>query len=78
MDWSVDWSVDLSIGGRDGRLRVGFSRFTFYFLIKQLKEHYWEEETYIMFIFASHCNVFVVTSGQPHSKGSLLLVLLIV
>ena len=37
MDWSVDWSVDLSIGGRDGRLRVGFSRFTFYFLIITLK-----------------------------------------
>ena len=37
MDWSVDWSVDLSIGGRDGRLRVGFSRFTFYSLIITLK-----------------------------------------
>ena len=37
MDWSVDWSVDLSIGGRDGRLRVGFSRFTFYFRIITVK-----------------------------------------
>ena len=37
MRWSMDWSVDLSIGGRDGRLRVGFSRFTFYFRIITVK-----------------------------------------
>lgn len=52
MRWSMDWSVDLSIGGRDGRLRVGFSRFTCYFFIITLRE----EEKYIMFIFASYCN----------------------
>lgn len=63
MRWSMDWSVDLSIGGRDGRLTVGFSRFTCYFFIITLKE----EEKYIMFIFASYFNVFVVSSGQPHS-----------
>lgn len=63
MRWSMDWSVDLSIGGRDGRLRVGFSRFTCYFFIITLRE----EEKYIMFIFASYCNVFVVSSGQSHS-----------
>ena len=37
MRWSMDWSVDLSIGGRDCRLRVCFSRFSFYFFIIILK-----------------------------------------
>lgn len=60
MRWSMDWSVDLSIGGRDGRLRVGFSRFTCYFFIITLRE----EEKYIMFIFASYCNGFVYPQGN--------------
>lgn len=77
MRWSMDWSVDLSIRGRDGRLRVCFSRFSFYFFIIILKRTLLGRRE-IMFIFASHCNVFVVALRQPHSKGSLILVVLIV
>ena len=63
---------------REGcRLRVGFSRFSFYFFIITLKRTLLGRRE-IMFIFASHCNVFVVALRQPHSKGPLILVLLIV